>query len=160
MIRVGQGFDLHRLEPGDGITLGGLWIPCAYRLVAHSDGDVVLHALMDAMLGALALGDIGAFFPDTDPAYRGANSADLMREVRDHCQAKGYTPFNVDLTILAEAPKIAPVREAMRQCLADVLSMPLDRVSVKATTTERLGFIGRGEAIAVMANCLMHSHES
>ena len=159
MIRVGQGFDLHRLEPGDGITLGGLWIPCEYRLVAHSDGDVVLHALMDAMLGALALGDIGQLFPDTDPAYRGADSAELMRVVRARCQDKGFTPYNLDLTILAERPKIAPVRDVMRQCVADLMSMPLDRVSVKATTTERLGFIGRGEAIAVMANCLMHSHE-
>lgn len=158
MIRIGQGFDVHKLEPGEGLTLGGLWIPCTHRVVAHSDGDIVLHALMDAMLGSLALGDIGLLFPDTDPKFKGADSAELTRQVRHLCLGKGYAPSNVDVTILCETPKIGPVREAMRQCLADVLEMPVDRVSVKASTTERLGFVGRGEGIAVMAVCLMHSH--
>ncbi len=158
MIRIGQGFDVHRLEPGDGVTLGGLWVPCAHRVVAHSDGDIVLHALMDAMLGSLALGDIGQLFPDTDPRFKGADSAELTRHVRALCLKKGYSPSNVDLTIVCETPKIGPVRDAMRQCLADVLEMPVDAVSVKASTTERLGFLGRGEGIAVMAVCLMHSH--
>lgn len=158
MIRIGQGFDVHKLEPGEGLTLGGLWIPCAHRVVAHSDGDIVLHAVMDAMLGSLALGDIGLLFPDTDPKFKGADSAELTRQVRQRCLGKGYAPSNVDVTIVCEAPKIGPVREAMRQCLADVLEMPVDRVSVKASTTERLGFVGRGEGIAVMAVCLMHSH--
>ena len=158
MIRIGQGFDIHRLEGGDGITLGGLWIPCGHRVLAHSDGDVVLHALMDAMLGSLALGDIGHFFPDTDPQYKGADSADLTRYVVKKCLNQGYSLSNLDLTILCERPKIGPVREAMRRCVADVLELPLDRVSIKASTMEKIGSIGREGSIAVMASCLMRAH--
>ena len=158
MIRIGQGFDVHRVDAGDGMTLGGLWVPCAYRVVAHSDGDIVLHAIMDAMLGALALGDIGQLFPDTDASFQGADSAELTREVRRLCLAKGYSVSNLDVTILCEVPKIAPIRETMRQCIADVLETVVDQISVKATTTERLGFIGRGEGIAVMASVLMRAH--
>jgi 2-C-methyl-D-erythritol 2,4-cyclodiphosphate synthase len=158
VIRIGQGFDVHRVEAGDGMTLGGLWVPCAYRVVAHSDGDIVLHAIMDAMLGALALGDIGQLFPDTDASFQGADSAELTREVRRLCLAKGYSVSNLDVTILCEVPKIAPIRETMRQCIADVLETVVDQISVKATTTEQLGFIGRGEGIAVMASVLMRAH--
>lgn len=158
MIRIGQGFDVHRVEAGDGMTLGGLWVPCAYRVVAHSDGDIVLHAIMDAMLGALALGDIGQLFPDTDASFQGADSAELTREVRRLCLAKGYSVSNLDVTILCEVPKIAPIRETMRQCIADVLETVVEQISVKATTTEQLGFIGRGEGIAVMASVLMRAH--
>ena len=158
MIRIGQGFDVHRVDAGDGMTLGGLWVPCAYRVVAHSDGDIVLHAIMDAMLGALALGDIGQLFPDTDASFQGADSAELTREVRRLCLAKGYSVSNLDVTILCEVPKIAPIRETMRQCIADVLETVVDQISVKATTTEHLGFIGRGEGIAVMASVLMRAH--
>lgn len=158
MIRIGQGFDVHRIDAGDGMTLGGLWVPCAYRVVAHSDGDIVLHAIMDAMLGALALGDIGQLFPDTDASFQGADSAELTREVRRLCLAKGYSVSNLDVTILCEVPKIAPIRETMRQCIADVLETVVDQISVKATTTEQLGFIGRGEGIAVMASVLMRAH--
>jgi 2-C-methyl-D-erythritol 2,4-cyclodiphosphate synthase len=158
VIRIGQGFDVHRVDAGDGMTLGGLWVPCAYRVVAHSDGDIVLHAIMDAMLGALALGDIGQLFPDTDASFQGADSAELTREVRRLCLAKGYSVSNLDVTILCEVPKIAPIRETMRQCIADVLETVVDQISVKATTTERLGFIGRGEGIAVMASVLMRAH--
>ena len=158
MIRIGQGFDVHRVEAGDGMTLGGLWVPCAYRVVAHSDGDIVLHAIMDAMLGALALGDIGQLFPDTDASFQGADSAELTREVRRLCLAKGYSVSNLDVTILCEVPKIAPIRETMRQCIADVLETVVDQISVKATTTEQLGFIGRGEGIAVMVSVLMRAH--
>ncbi|MDB2402903.1 2-C-methyl-D-erythritol 2,4-cyclodiphosphate synthase [Litoricolaceae bacterium] len=158
MIRIGQGFDVHRVDAGDGMTLGGLWVPCAYRVVAHSDGDIVLHAIMDAMLGALALGDIGQLFPDTDASFQGADSAELTREVRRLCLAKGYSVSNLDVTILCEVPKIAPIRETMRQCIADVLENEVDQISVKATTTEQLGFIGRGEGIAVMASVLMRAH--
>jgi 2-C-methyl-D-erythritol 2,4-cyclodiphosphate synthase len=140
------------------MTLGGLWVPCAYRVVAHSDGDIVLHAIMDAMLGALALGDIGQLFPDTDASFQGADSAELTREVRRLCLAKGYSVSNLDVTILCEVPKIAPIRETMRQCIADVLETVVDQISVKATTTEQLGFIGRGEGIAVMASVLMRAH--
>ena len=158
MIRIGQGFDVHRVDAGDGMILGGLWVPCAYRVVAHSDGDIVLHAIMDAMLGALALGDIGQLFPDTDASFQGADSAELTREVRRLCLAKGYSVSNLDVTILCEVPKIAPIRETMRQCIADVLETVVDQISVKATTTEQLGFIGRGEGIAVMASVLMRAH--
>ena len=158
MIRIGQGFDVHRVDAGDGMTLGGLWVPCAYRVVAHSDGDIVLHAIMDAMLGALALGDIGQLFPDTDASFQGADSAALTREVRRLCLAKGYSVSNLDVTILCEVPKIGPIRETMRQCIADVLETVVDQISVKATTTEQLGFIGRGEGIAVMASVLMRAH--
>ena len=158
MIRIGQGFDVHRVDAGDGMTLGGLWVPCAYRVVAHSDGDIVLHAIMDAMLGALALGDIGQLFPDTDASFQGADSAELTREVRRLCLAKGYSVSNLDVTILCEVPKIAPIRETIRQCIADVLETVVDQISVKATTTEQLGFIGRGEGIAVMASVLMRAH--
>lgn len=158
MIRIGQGFDVHRVDAGDGMTLGGLWVPCAYRVVAHSDGDIVLHAIMDAMLGALALGDIGQLFPDTDASFQGADSAELTREVRRLCLAKGYSVSNLDVTILCEVPKIAPIRETMRQCIADVLETVVDQISVKATTTEQLGFIGRGEGIAVMVSVLMRAH--
>lgn len=158
MIRIGQGFDVHRVDAGDGMTLGGLWVPCAYRVVAHSDGDIVLHAIMDAMLGALALGDIGQLFPDTDASFQGADSAELTREVRRLCLAKGYSVSNLDVTILCEVPKIAPIRETMRQCIADVLETVVDQISVKATSTEQLGFIGRGEGIAVMASVLMRAH--
>ena len=158
MIRIGKGFDVHRVDAGNGMTLGGLWVPCAYRVVAHSDGDIVLHAIMDAMLGALALGDIGQLFPDTDVSFQGADSAELTREVRRLCLAKGYSVSNLDVTILCEVPKIAPIRETMRQCIADVLETVVDQISVKATTTEQLGFIGRGEGIAVMASVLMRAH--
>jgi 2-C-methyl-D-erythritol 2,4-cyclodiphosphate synthase len=158
VIRIGQGFDVHRIEAGDGMTLGGLWVPCAHRVVAHSDGDIVLHAIMDAMLGSLALGDIGQLFPDTDASFQGADSAELTREVRRLCLAKGYSVSNLDVTILCEVPKIAPIRETMRQCIADVLETVVDQISVKATTTEQLGFIGRGEGIAVMASVLMRAH--
>ena len=157
-MRIGQGFDIHRIESGDGITLGGLWIPCHYQIIAHSDGDVVLHAIMDAMLGSLALGDIGQLFPDTDPTYCNANSVDLIREVRNRCLRNGYSVSNLDVTVVCEQPKIKPIREAMRQCIADVLEMPLEGVSVKASTMEKLGAIGRDEGIAVMASILMRSH--
>jgi 2-C-methyl-D-erythritol 2,4-cyclodiphosphate synthase len=158
MIRIGQGFDVHKVEPGDGMTLGGLWLPCGYQIVAHSDGDIVFHAIMDAMLGSLALGDIGHLFPDTDSKFKGADSAELIREVRRLCLVKGYSVSNLDLTILCEEPKVGPVRDVMRQCIADVLETPSDQISVKATTTERLGFLGRGEGIAVMASVLMRAH--
>lgn len=154
-MRIGSGFDVHRLDVGEGVTLGGLWIPCPYRLIAHSDGDVVLHALMDAMLGALALGDIGQLFPDTAEAYRGADSRELLAVVLDRCADAGFLVHNVDITILCERPKISPVRAQMRQTISTLLGVAVDAVSVKATTTERLGFLGRGEGIAVMVSCLM-----
>lgn len=154
-IRVGQGFDVHRLVAGRDCILCGVNIPYERGLLGHSDADVALHALSDALLGTLALGDIGKHFPDTDPRYKGADSRVLLRAVVSMLNERGYSPVNVDLTIIAEAPKMAPYIEKMRANVAADLNMSVDRVSVKATTTERLGFTGRGEGIAAMASCLV-----
>ncbi len=154
-MRIGHGYDVHRLCDGDFITLGGVRIPHKYGLLAHSDGDVLLHALSDALLGAAALGDIGKHFPDTDPQFKGADSRVLLRHVLDVVRAKGWQVGNVDATIIAQAPKMAPHIEVMRQRIADDLKVGLDQVNVKATTTEKLGFAGREEGIAVHAVALL-----
>lgn len=155
MIRVGQGYDVHRFKEGGDVILGGVKIPYEKGLDAHSDGDVVLHALSDALLGAAALGDIGKHFPDTDPAFKGADSRMLLRHVYKVVQNKGYFLINADITIIAQAPKMAPHIEAMRRNIADDLNVELDCINVKATTTEKLGFEGRGEGIAVQAAVLI-----
>ncbi|AVF56581.1 UNVERIFIED_ORG: 2-C-methyl-D-erythritol 2,4-cyclodiphosphate synthase [Pseudomonas parafulva] len=154
-MRIGHGYDVHRFCDGDFITLGGVRIPHKYGLLAHSDGDVLLHALSDALLGAAALGDIGKHFPDTDPQFKGADSRVLLRHVLDVVRAKGWQVGNVDATIIAQAPKMAPHIEVMRQRIADDLKVGLDQVNVKATTTEKLGFAGREEGIAVHAVALL-----
>jgi 2-C-methyl-D-erythritol 2,4-cyclodiphosphate synthase len=154
-MRVGTGFDVHRLEAGEGVTLGGVRIACPYRVVAHSDGDVLIHALCDALLGAAALGDIGRHFPDTDAKWRGADSRALLRQVVGKLAAAGWTPGNVDVTVIAEAPKLAPHVEEMRRRLAADLGVGVAQVSVKATTSERLGFTGRKEGIAAQAVALL-----
>lgn len=154
-MRIGHGYDVHRFGEGNFITLGGIQIPHHHGLVAHSDGDVLLHALADALLGALALGDIGKHFPDTDPKFKGADSRVLLRHVYDLIAAKGWLVGNVDTTIVAQAPKMAPHIEAMRTLIAADLQLELDQVNVKATTTERLGFTGREEGIAVHAVALL-----
>lgn len=154
-MRIGHGYDVHRFCDGDFITLGGVRIPHKYGLLAHSDGDVLLHALSDALLGAAALGDIGKHFPDTDPQFKGADSRVLLRHVVGIVQAKGWKVGNVDATIVAQAPKMAPHIETMRQRLAEDLQVALDQVNVKATTTEKLGFTGREEGIAVHAVALL-----
>ena len=156
-MRIGHGYDVHRFGEGDFITLGGVRIAHHHGLLAHSDGDVVLHALSDALLGAVALGDIGKHFPDNDPAFKGADSRVLLRHVLGLVQAKGYRVGNVDATIVAQAPKMAPHIENMRQCIAEDLQVALDQVNVKATTTEQLGFTGREEGIAVHAVALLVS---
>ena len=156
-MRIGHGYDVHRFGEGDFITLGGVRIPQRCGLIAHSDGDVLLHALSDALLGAVALGDIGKHFPDNDPAFKGADSRVLLRHVLGLVQAKGYRVGNVDATIVAQAPKMAPHIENMRQCIAEDLQVALDQVNVKATTTEQLGFTGREEGIAVHAVALLVS---
>ena len=156
-MRIGHGYDVHRFGEGDFITLGGVRIPHRCGLIAHSDGDVLLHALSDALLGAVALGDIGKHFPDNDPAFKGADSRVLLRYVLGLVQAKGYRVGNVDATIVAQAPKMAPHIENMRQCIAEDLQVALDQVNVKATTTEQLGFTGREEGIAVHAVALLVS---
>jgi len=153
--RIGQGFDVHAFGAGDHIVLGGVRIPFDRGFVAHSDGDVLLHAVCDALLGAAALGDIGRHFPDTDDRFRGADSRVLLRESLYRVAEAGWRPVNVDSTIIAQAPKMAPHIPAMRDTLAANLELPLDAVSVKATTTERLGFTGRGEGIAAQTVVLL-----
>lgn len=153
--RIGHGYDAHRLEAGDGVTLGGVHIPCAYRLIAHSDGDVLIHALCDALLGACALGDIGKFFPDTDAKYRGIDSRELLREVMRRVAAEGHAVVNADLTLIAQVPKVAPHVAAMRDRLAADLGIATSQVNVKATTNEGMGHIGRKEGIAGHAVVLL-----
>ncbi|MCQ8129303.1 2-C-methyl-D-erythritol 2,4-cyclodiphosphate synthase [Methylomonas rivi] len=155
MIRVGQGYDVHRFNDGDRIILGGVTIPYEKGLEAHSDGDVVLHALADAILGAAALGDIGKHFPDTDPNFKGADSRVLLRHVYKIVQEKGYKLVNADVTIIAQAPKMLPYIDAMRANIAADLQVDIDFINVKATTTEKLGFEGRKEGIAVQAAVLI-----
>jgi 2-C-methyl-D-erythritol 2,4-cyclodiphosphate synthase len=155
MIRVGQGYDVHRFNEGDHIFLGGVKIAYEQGLEAHSDGDVVLHALCDALLGAAALGDIGKHFPDTDPDYKGADSRVLLRHVYRIVQDRGYQLVNADITIIAQAPKMAPHISAMCCNIAEDLNVAIDCINVKATTTEKLGFEGRKEGIAVQAIVLI-----
>lgn len=154
-IRIGQGFDVHAFGDGDHIMLGGVRVRHDRGVLAHSDGDVVLHALCDAMLGALALGDIGRHFPPSDDRWKGADSRAFVR----HCDAllgeRGWRVGNVDVTVICERPKVGPHAEAMRACVAEDLRIAVDTVSIKATTTERLGFTGRGEGIAAQAVVLL-----
>ena len=154
-LRIGHGYDVHRFGEGDFVTLGGVQIPHRFGLLAHSDGDVLLHALSDALLGAAALGDIGRHFPDTDPTFTGADSRVLLRHVLALVKAKGWQVGDVDATSVAQAPKMAPHIEAMRALIAADLEVELDQVNVKATTTEKLGFTGREEGIAVHAVALL-----
>lgn len=154
-MRIGHGYDVHRFTDGNFVTLGGVQIAHRFGLLAHSDGDVALHALSDALLGAAALGDIGKHFPDTDPAFKGADSRVLLRHVMAQVAGKGYQVGNVDVTIIAQAPKMAPHIDAMRANIAKDLGVDLDQVNVKATTTEKLGFTGREEGIAVHAVALL-----
>ncbi len=154
-IRVGSGFDVHAFAPGRPLKLGGVEVAYARGLLAHSDGDVLLHALTDALLGAAGLGDIGAHFPDTDERWRGADSRVLLREVVSRVRADGWRIENVDCTLIAQAPKIAPYVQAMRDTIAQDLGIDRAAVSVKGKTTERLGFTGRGEGIAAQAAALL-----
>ncbi|SFM49269.1 2-C-methyl-D-erythritol 2,4-cyclodiphosphate synthase [Marinobacter zhejiangensis] len=154
-MRIGQGFDVHAFCDGNEVILGGVHIPHSHALKAHSDGDVLLHALADALLGAVALGDIGHLFPDTSDEWAGADSRDLLRRVMARVAEQGYRVVNVDSTIIAQAPKMAPHVDAMRRNIAEDLGVSLEQVSVKATTTERLGFTGRGEGIACQSICLL-----
>lgn len=153
--RTGFGFDVHRLVEGRDLWIGGVKIEHSLGLLGHSDADVALHALSDALLGAVALGDIGRHFPDTDPRWEGADSRMLLREVAAIVARAGYRPGNVDITIMAQEPKMLPHIARMRANVAEDLGLPVDCVSVKATTTERLGFTGRGEGIAAEAVCLV-----
>lgn len=155
MLRVGQGYDVHRFRDGDHLMIGGVRIPFDHAFDAHSDGDVLIHAVCDALLGAAALGDIGQHFPDTDPRYAGIDSRRLLVEVSGLILERGFRIANVDATVIAQAPKLAPHILDMRRNLASDLGLPVERIGVKATTTERLGFEGRGEGIAAQAVALL-----
>ncbi len=156
-MRIGQGYDVHRLTEGRPLIIGGVTIPYEKGLLGHSDADVLVHAVMDALLGAAALGDIGAHFPDTDERYKGADSMKLLAEVRDMLADKMYFIQNIDATIIAQAPKMRPYIDRMRENIADTLGIDQDQVNIKATTEEHLGFTGRGEGISASAVCLLAS---
>lgn len=157
-MRIGCGYDVHALVPGRKLILGGVEIPYPSGLLGHSDADVALHAVMDALLGAAALGDIGKHFPDTDPKYQGVSSMVLLKEVQSLLQQKGFRVNNLDVVIVAERPKLAPYIETMCQNIAGVLDIERERVNVKATTTERLGFTGREEGLAAQAVAMICDH--
>ena len=159
-MRIGHGYDVHRLTEGRKLILGGVEVPHTLGLLGHSDADVLTHAVMDALLGAAALGDIGRHFPDTDPAYAGADSLKLLDHVIALLEEKGWQVGNVDATILAQKPKLAPYIETMRDNLAARLKIGRDRVNVKATTEEKLGFTGAEEGIAAHAVCLLERRDS
>jgi len=155
-IRIGHGYDVHAFEPGDHVILGGVKVPYHSQFKAHSDGDVLIHAVCDALLGAMALGDIGHHFPDTDIAYKGADSRGLLKQVVQLVNQQGFRLSNLDVTIVAQAPKMAPHISIMKANLADDLCSELSQINVKATTTEKLGFTGKEEGIEVHAVCLIH----
>ena len=154
-MRIGQGFDVHRLVPGRKLILGGVTIPYELGLLGHSDADVLVHAIMDALLGAIGAGDIGRHFPDQDPAYQDADSMKLLSQVVELVKTNGFTVLNLDSTIIAQRPKLAEYIPGMRENLAVMLELPVEQVNVKATTTEKLGFTGRGEGIAAQAVVLL-----
>ncbi len=154
-LRVGEGWDTHQLVSGRPLVLGGVTIPHTHGLLGHSDADALLHAITDALLGGAALGDIGRHFPDTDAAFRGADSVVLLQEAVRRVRAAGYEPLNVDATIVAQAPRMAPHIPAMVQCIAAALGLPADAVNVKAKTAEKMGPVGEGRAIEARAVCLL-----
>lgn len=155
-MRIGTGYDVHRLQEGLPLWIGGVLVPHTHGLVGHSDADVLLHAISDALLGAAALGDIGKHFPDTDPQYKGIASTKLLAYVGTLLRNHGYTVGNIDATVAAQRPKLAPYIEQMRQTIADTLGIEVGQVSVKATTTERLGFEGREEGISAQAVAILN----
>ena len=159
-LRIGHGYDVHRLTEGRALILGGVDIPYEKGLLGHSDADVLTHAVMDALLGAAGLGDIGKLFPDSDAAYKGISSIELLKRVKERLTEAGFETVNLDATILAQAPKLAPYRDEMRGNIACALGIPVSRVSVKATTEEGLGFTGSGEGIAAHAVALLEQAEN
>ncbi len=154
-VRVGQGFDVHRFTQGDHVMLGGVRIPHDQGLLAHSDGDVLLHALIDALLGAAGMGDIGQHFPDTDAQYAGVDSGNLLRDVWADISRQGWALANADLTVIGERPRIGTYRDAIRERVAQLLNVTVEQINLKATTTEKLGFTGRREGLAAMAVALL-----
>ena len=156
-MRVGMGYDVHRLIPDRDLIIGGVKIPFEKGLLGHSDADVLLHAVMDALLGAAALGDIGRHFPDTDPAYKGISSVLLLEKVRDLLESHGFSIGNIDATVISQRPKMAPHIPQMKENMAKALGIPKDCINIKATTEEKLGFTGREEGIAAQAVCLLNN---
>jgi 2-C-methyl-D-erythritol 2,4-cyclodiphosphate synthase len=154
-MRVGLGYDIHRLEPGDGLMIAGVRVPCAYRVVAHSDGDVVLHALCDALLGATAAGDLGEHFPDNDPTYAGRDSAWFVRNVLALGAMKAWRIANLDVNVVAQAPRLSEHKPAMRQRLAELFALPLDRIGLKARSNEGCDAVGEKRAIQAQAVVLL-----
>jgi len=154
-MRIGHGFDAHRFGEGDSVTIGSISIPHSQGLIAHSDGDVLIHAICDAILGAMALGDIGKHFPDNDPAFKNIDSAELLKSVMQSANKKGYVVGNLDCTVIAQAPRLGAHIYAMQTKLAGLLNVEVDAVNVKATTTEKMGYTGRGEGISAHAVVLM-----
>jgi 2-C-methyl-D-erythritol 2,4-cyclodiphosphate synthase len=154
-MRIGHGFDVHRFGEGDSVTIGGIAIPHSHGLIAHSDGDVLIHAICDAILGAMALGDIGKHFPDNDPAFKNIDSAELLKSVMQSANDKGYVVGNLDCTVIAQAPRLGAHIPAMQSKLSGLLNVEVDAVNVKATTTEKMGYTGRGEGISAHAVVLM-----
>ncbi|WP_031553816.1 2-C-methyl-D-erythritol 2,4-cyclodiphosphate synthase [Oribacterium sp. FC2011] len=156
-MRIGTGYDVHKLVPGRKLILGGVTVPYELGLDGHSDADVIVHAIMDALLGAAALGDIGQHFPDNDPAYKGADSIKLLKEVGNILKKEGYKVVNIDSTIIAQRPKLMTFLPEMRKNVADALGLDINQVSIKATTEEHLGFTGRGEGISSQAVALIEN---
>lgn len=154
-MRIGHGYDVHKLTKNRKLILGGVDIPFEKGLLGHSDADVLLHAIMDSLLGAAALGDIGKHFPDTDPKFKGADSLKLLEEVRNLLKNNGYSVTNIDATVIAQAPKLAPYIQTMRENVAKTLNIDIDKVNVKATTEEHLGFTGEGAGISAHSVCLI-----
>ncbi len=159
-IRIGQGLDVHKLVPGRPLVIGGVVVPFEKGLAGHSDADVLIHAICDALLGAACLGDIGAHFPDTDPAYKNIDSLALLAGISEMLAEKGYVVGNIDTVVIAENPKIAPYREAMQVTIAQTLNIAPDQVNIKATTTEKLGMFGRGESIGALCTALIQRAET
>lgn len=156
-MRIGHGYDSHRFIEGDHVVIGGVTIPFEKGIKAHSDGDVLLHAIGDALLGALALGDLGKYFPDTDPNFKAVSSAELIASIMKMIAAKGYRVINIDSTVITEAPKLSKHIQAMQKNIASSLAVNIDAIGVKATTNEKMGWIGRGEGLAAMAVVLLSS---
>ena len=154
-MRIGHGFDAHRFGEGDSVTIGGVSIPHTQGLIAHSDGDVLIHAICDAILGAMALGDIGKHFPDNDPAFKNIDSAELLKSVMQSANDKGYVVGNLDCTVIAQEPRLGAYIPAMQSKLSGLINVEVDAVNVKATTTEKMGYTGRGEGISAHAVVLM-----
>jgi 2-C-methyl-D-erythritol 2,4-cyclodiphosphate synthase len=157
-MRIGFGYDAHRFIDGDYVTIGGVKIPYKKGIQAHSDGDVLLHAIGDALLGAAALGDLGQHFPDTDPRFKSVASSSLIEHIMSLLQEKNYTVVNIDATVITEAPRLSKYIDPMRQTIAQLLHIPIDDVNVKATTNEKMGWIGRGEGLAAQAVVLIYAH--